>query len=52
MKILSKKRFFGAKICKTTHTKTALTAKVANIFEMDFCFVSSNDQFKMCKFTF
>jgi hypothetical protein len=30
-------------------TKTDLAAKIANFFEMDYCFVSSKYQIKMCK---
>jgi hypothetical protein len=40
---------FGAKSREIAHTKTALAAKVADIFEMEFCFASSKDQIKMCK---
>jgi hypothetical protein len=31
---------FGAKSSKIGHTKTAVAAKFANFFEMNFCFVS------------
>jgi hypothetical protein len=40
---------FVAKSSKIPHVKTALAAKVVNIFEIDFCFVSSRDQIKISK---
>ena len=46
-----KRAVFRAKSSKIAHTKAALAVKVAHFFEIDFCFVSSKDQIKMCKIT-
>jgi hypothetical protein len=40
---------FVVKSREIAHKKTAIAAKVANIFLMNFCFASSKDQIKMCK---
>jgi hypothetical protein len=39
---------FNQKVRKL-HLQTALEAKAANIFKVDFCCVSSKDQIKMCQ---
>ena len=44
-----KRAVFRAKSSEIAHTKTALAAKVANFFLINFCFVSSKDQLKLCK---
>ena len=44
-----KSAVFGAKNSEIGHTKTPLAAKVANLFEMDFSFVSTKDQLNFFK---
>ncbi len=47
-----KKVYIWSKNKGIAHTKTALAAKVANFFEMFFCFGWWKDQLKIYKITF